>query len=454
MAAGASIRSRCDLEASGGVVVGKRTRSVEAIVGGTERARDVKAGVLLVVIVASVLLATASYTLAQNNDTRAAAMGAWSLGTRGTTVLPADWPEDGVSWPVTQDDGTLRVNRFPGVLYWGAPFYAVPHLLQGRPEPPPHPYLVDFRPAATAAVAATTGAVLVSFLIFLRLAPRRIAFGAALFVALGTSTWSISGNALWTHGLTHLFLGLGVLLLASDRPWAAGFSFGFSIFTRPQTAMVALVMGASRAVGRRSVGDLMRVGIPSALGLIAVVAYSWVNFGKLLPTAGYGGYAVDRLGDPSSWQLLRAIWGTLFDPWRGLVIHAPFLLVLLPGLRRAWAVAPPWVRSAALAGVAYQLFQLQLNEYSGGFFFFSYRLPLEMLILAAPLLLLSFTETVIGSRVKEVAFVVTASIAIGLQLLGVTLLSVDVRVLPVLEPMVVEVCGSPDIDCTPEEVLP
>ena len=74
--------------------------------------------------------------------------------------------------------------------------------------------------------------------------------------------------------------------------------------------------------------------------------------------------------------------------------------------------------------------------------------------MALPLLLLSFTQTVTGSRVKEIAFVVLASIAVGLQLRGVTGLSVDKRVVPVLDPLVVEVCEDPDIYCSPTQLLP
>jgi hypothetical protein len=334
-------------------------------------------------------------------------------------------------------------------------------LLRGRPSQGeatsdvPHPFLLDYRPAAVAAIVAAALAVFAIYLVFRRLVGQRVAFFGALFVAFGTSTWSISGNALWTHGLTQLFLGLAILALASDRPVLAGSAHGLSIFVRPQTAMAALVMGVGRALHRRDLGDLLRVGIPSLLGLLAVVGYSWINFSNVLPTAGYNQYAVDNLTDPSAFRLLRGIWGTLFDLRRGLVIYAPFLLVLAAGLRTAWRVAPAWARSAAIAGVAYQLFQLQLNEFSGGIFFFAYRLPLEFLTLTAPLLLLSFVHTVVGSRLREIAFVIGASMAFGFQLLGVTSLSVEELVKPVLEPQVAEVCGeTSSFDCTVEELLP
>jgi hypothetical protein len=418
------------------------------------RYRRAPALVLLGLVVGSLYLLTATYTVAQNNDSRAAAMGAWSLGTRGTASLPSEWPEEGISWPSLGHDGELRVNRFPGVMYWAAPFYAVNDAVRGGAETPAHPYLLDYRPAAVAAIVAATLAVLATFLVFVRLVDHRTAWFAALFFAIATSTWSISGNALWTHGLTHLFLMLGTLALASERAWLAGAAYGASIFARPHTAIVPLAVGSWRSWHRRDPLDLLRVGLPSALGLAAVVAYSWINFRNPLPTAGYGDYAVANVSDPISWRLPGGVWGTLVDPMRGLLIQAPFLIVLAAGLPAAWRAAPHWVRSAALAGIGYQLLQLQLNVYTGGIFFFSYRLPLEMLVLTSPLLLLSFTETVLGRRVRELAFVIGASVAVGFQLVGVTSMSVETIVGHFLEPAITEVCEQPEYDCTVGELLP
>jgi hypothetical protein len=418
------------------------------------RRESIVALLTLGLLVGSLYLLTATYTVAQNNDTRAAAMGAWSLGTRGTTALPADWPEEGISWPAVGQDGLQRVNRFPGVIFWGAPFYALDDLARGGTDTPAHPYLLDYRPAAVAAVVAATLAILATYLVFSRLVDRRVAWLAALFFAIGTSTWSISGNALWTHGLTHLFLMLATLALASNRAWLAGGAFGASIFARPHTAIVPLVNGCLQAWRRRDPLDLVRIGVPSALGLAAVVLYSWVYFRNPLPTAGYEDYAVERLSDPISWRLPRGLVGTLVDPLRGLLVQAPFLVVLAAGLPAAWKVAPHWVRSAALAGVAYHLLQMQLNDYTGGIFFFSYRLPLEMLVLSSPLLLLSFMETVLGSRIREIAFVVGASVAVGFQVVGVSSASVEAILRPGLEPAVIGVCEQPEYDCTSDELLP
>jgi hypothetical protein len=227
------------------------------------RKSDGIVGLLLVLLVSFAYAITASYTLAQNHDSRAAATGAWSLATRGTLVLPAEWPVEeiarsrdssspraarwAISWPVVDEEGSVRVNRFPGVVYWGVPFYYVADFLQGgATSDVPHPFLLDYRPAAVAAIIATALAVFTIYLVFRRLVDQRVAFFGALFVALGTSTWSISGNALWTHGLTQLLLGLAILAMASDRPVLAGSAHGLSIFVRPHTAMAALVMGVGR----------------------------------------------------------------------------------------------------------------------------------------------------------------------------------------------------------------
>jgi hypothetical protein len=420
------------------------------------RTSDAAVGLLLMLLVSFIYALTASYTLAQNNDSRAAAVGAWSVATRGTTVLPEEWPVENISWPVVGDDGAVRVNRFPGVIYWAVPFYYVADVLAGGGTGDvPHPYLLDYRPAAVAAIVAATLAVLVIYLVFLRLVDRRIAFWGALFVAVGTSTWSISGNALWTHGLTQLFLALAVLAIASDRPVLAGAAHGLSIFVRPQTAVTALVIGAGRAIQQRCAGDLIRIGVPSTIGLLAVIAYGWVNFASLSPAAGYTGDAVTNVRDPSVTRLLLGLWGTLFDVRRGLLVYAPFLIVLIPGIHAAWRAAPPWVRSAAAAGVTYQLLHLHLIRFSGGTYFFSYRLPLEMLTLAAPLLLLSFVHTVLGSRLRELAFVIGASMAVGLQFVAVTSLSVDTLVRPTLEPRVAEVCAAAEtFECIVDDLLP
>lgn len=119
----------------------------------------------------------------------------------------------------------------------------------------------------------------------------------------------------------------------------------------------------------RSVRPAVVIGALTAAGLAAFALYShryWnvvvsgadqavtVARGVLNGTATHGYF--DALTDWSMGavgDLGYKLAGMLVSPGRGLLIGAPFLLLLLPGLRRAWRAAPHWVRSAAVGiGVA------------------------------------------------------------------------------------------------------
>ena len=69
------------------------------------------------------------------------------------------------------------------------------------------------------------------------------------------------------------------------------------------------------------------------------------------------------------------------SPERGVLVMTPALLLLLPGCRAAWRVAPWWVRSATVSGIAYVIVQIWVSRFSGGDGFYSYRTPLEGLTL-------------------------------------------------------------------------
>ena len=124
------------------------------------------------------------------------------------------------------------------------------------------------------------------------------------------------------------------------------------------------------------------------LGLGLVTLYSYVIFGQPLPAAGYN---VEGLGGPlsSPSAFARNFSDWLVAPGRGLLIFVPVLVVALPDLARVLERSPPWVRVAALAGVAYAFTQVSLIRASGGTFFFGHRTTLEMLVLISPFVLLA-----------------------------------------------------------------
>lgn len=70
-------------------------------------------------------------------------------------------------------------------------------------------------------------------------------------------------------------------------------------------------------------------------------------------------------------------------------MYSPFLLLLLPGIRRSWREAADWIQACSLGGVLYLLTNFLLMDHIGDFYY-GYRVPLETLTLAAPLLVLAY----------------------------------------------------------------
>jgi hypothetical protein len=292
----------------------------------------------------------------------------------------------------------------------------------------------------------------VSFLLFRRLADRRLALTATGALAFATGVWTVSADALWPHALTHLLLALGVLAVADGRHGRSGFAFGVSLLARPHLAVVPAVVGIWSGINRRSVSAVALLGVTSALGLVAVVLYSRVLFGTWLPIAGYSSYAVDNLGGTSTSDYGLRILMFLGDPVRGILIYMPALIVLVPFVGRGWKVSPWWVRAAAVSGVVYMVVQLRANAHHGGSQFFGARLSIELTILAAPLLLRTYQAYHQGRRWAAPAVHVLIIVGVILHGLGATVwkhpfVDLDEN----LREYVAELCSSDDapLGCPP-----
>ncbi len=384
---------------------------------------DVRAAVMLFLVVWASYLATATYTSVQINDNRATAVSAWSVSTRGTFAMPAEWQEEWVDWAQVGADGRVYTDRFPGAVLVGAPFYAVADLFGLAPQPE-HPMFLNYAPAGVAAATVAALAVTVLFLVFRRLAEPRLALVAAGIFAFGTPSWSVSADALWTHGLTSLALAAGMLALAAGRDVLAGSAAAVSILARPQTAVVPLVWGVWRGLSRRRVSPILAIGLTSSVGVLALSLYSRALFGTWLPIAGYSDAKVASVVTSSAWAFLEGIGMTLGHPRRGLLLYVPLVLVLLPFVRHGWRESPEWVRSSAIAGVVYLAVQLRSNTWHGGAHYFGTRLTIESLVLAAPLLLRTWQAVAARDRIFRVLVISAAVISVALHLLGATVWTV------------------------------
>lgn len=383
-----------------------------------DRRLDRRASSLVFIVCLVVYLATATYTVAQINDARAATQSAYVLATSGSLALPETWRGE-ADWEVEGIDGRSYTNRFPLMAVYAAPFHLVADLASTA-ERPEHPHLISYAPSGIAAAIAAAAGVTVSFLLFRRLASRRLALAATAALAFGTGVWAVSADSLWPHSLTHLLLALGVLATADVRSAWSGLAFGASLLARPHLAVVPAVIGSWHALRKRSIQTLLLTGSLSALGLAAVVGYSRVLFGTWLPIAGYNTYAVDNVTGVSLAEYGERLFLALVDPVRGWLIYLPVLIVLLPFAVRGWRVSPWWVRAAAIAGVAYLLIQLRANVHHGGAQFFGPRLTIETTVLLAPLLLRTYQAHHQGRRWLAPAVHVLIAVGIVFHALGAT----------------------------------
>jgi hypothetical protein len=357
---------------------------------------------LLGVVAFAIFAATAQYHDPLNNDTRATAIAAWQLARHGNATLTAFHGHFGWLYPVHGRDVT---NRLPGTIFWATPFYAV---LGSGASPP-------IFPGALAADAACAIAIGVAFALCCRVVSHRVALAAALLLAFATGTWTVSADQLWTEGPAQAAVLLTVLLV-SRRHWAAaGIPAGLAILIRPHLGVVALVIGLMACVRERQLRPLL-IGIGSAAGLAALLLY---NHAVWHTWSVYGGYAdPSRVSVHTVAEFGVGIIGVLVSPERGLLVMTPALLLLLPGCRPAWRVAPWWVRSATLASLAYLAVQIWISRFSGGNGFYSYRISLESLTLTLPLLALAWREWTAVNRARRTAFAALAAASVALHAFG------------------------------------
>jgi hypothetical protein len=178
----------------------------------------------------------------------------------------------------------------------------------------------------TASIVAALSAALL-YLLLLRRAKAPIALLLALAYAFGTTTWVISSQALWQHGLAELLV-IGALLLltgrcTAPRMLAAGLLLGLIAANRPPNLILAAALGTYGLLwADRRRGALLAAA--AALPMLLVLLYNLREFGN----AG-GGYGL--LGHASFFKhgLLPGVAGLLVSPTRGLFVFSPFLLFLV-----------------------------------------------------------------------------------------------------------------------------
>lgn len=347
---------------------------------------------------------TADYDQVQNEDIVATAVPAWNLVANGSTDLA---PFEDVSQWIVNVDGRVISNRWPGSMLVALVFYSITA-----------PFYVASRgpvlwPATIAAVFVSAAATTVLFRLLWATFGRRFGFYAALVVAFGTGLWTVAAEGLWTHGPSALITAAALLALRAQRQWSAGICFGALALVRPHLLIVAAIVGYVTARETKDMRALLRIGLPSAVGLALYLAYVSALVGH--PSLGVGYYA---FRPPQGWGRLLNILGVAIAPRVGLLVYTPVLLCCVPQLSQAWSSAPVWERASALGGVTYLVIQLQLNHFFGGYGFYGYRIPLDGLVFALPLLCRSAKLFVDRSDSRAVVTAVLAAASVWISAIG------------------------------------
>lgn len=379
---------------------------------------------VFVPVLAAYLVSLRSDPWTMSADPTGVTPSAWGVAHHGSPVVPkTDWPFIN-PWKLAVDSENVVSNRTPGLVYLAAPFY---RLL-------PRAGTWDVLPASLAAALVTAAAVATFGLLIRRLAGPRTGLAAAFVAGLATTTWSVSGTQLFPHGPDQLLLVLAMTSIAAGGAVGTGAAFGLAVLIRPPLALAAAVLGLAQTWRTRRIRPTLVIGALTATGLAGFLWYShhyWnvvvaahdagstISRGALNPTSTHNyermvtDWSPDAIG-----EYLYKICGALVSPGRGVLVGAPFLLVLLPGLRPAWRAAPSWVRAAAIGGVLYLLVQLKAEIFTGGKYFWSYRYPLEALTLCGPLLVLCWQHWTSRVPRRRAAFAALVTVAVSMQAVG------------------------------------
>jgi hypothetical protein len=251
------------------------------------------------------------------------------------------------------------------------------------------------------------------YLLLRRRAAVPIALLLTLAFAFGTTTWVISSQALWQHGMAELLvIGLLLLLTApctAPRAIAAGLLCGLIASNRPPDVILAAALGAYGLFwAGRSRAALLAAAAALPMGLVLLY-----NLGVAHHFAG--GYGLMGKARFFQHDLLSGLGGLLFSPTRGLLVFSPFLLFLV----LAWRHLPRdrgerGLTLAMCAGVALQLLLYAKADWRSGISW-GPRYMTDLL----PLLLWMLVPVVAALRgLGRACFLLAVGAAVAIQAIG------------------------------------
>ena len=224
----------------------------------------------------------------------------------------------------------------PGPALLALPLYVLP-VIAGMPAT--SAWVVRLEKLSATLITALS--VLFLFWTLRELTAERWALIIASVYAFGTSSLSVSSQALWQHGPSQLCLAVSLYLLVKgmrETPYISyvGFPLAASILMRPTNTLLILPLGLYALHQHRSM--LWKCGLSALPPLAFLLFYNYSLFGSIA-----GGYGLGML-DASSLDWQTPFWeglsSLLLSPSRGLFIYSPIFLLSLVGIAVAWTSGP------------------------------------------------------------------------------------------------------------------
>jgi hypothetical protein len=242
------------------------------------------------------------------------------VGTEGTD--PAWW--------IRKGRGGHLISFYPiGVPVIVAPLYlpAVLYLDARGWDPLLLDHVARIMEKLVASLLATASVMLLYFLMRRRSEPRTATL-LTLTYALGTTTWVVSSQALWMHGLGQLLIVATLLLVTGRCTPLRAMTAGFLCALIPCTRQPDVILAA--ALGLYGLWWARRMILPfiaaAAVPVALVLAYNLAFVGNII-----GGYALVSKTGLSRFlndDALTGAAGLLFSPTHGLFVFSPFLLFI------------------------------------------------------------------------------------------------------------------------------
>jgi hypothetical protein len=268
----------------------------------------------------------------------------------------------------------------------GTPLLAVPYVFVARLQGANMAVRADDAAAQhVLAVTATTAASALIMVLCRMFLPSFASVLVAAAFSLGSMVMSSMASALWNFDFAvPLLLGAMLPVVRFERgmsqrlhPVPVGVLLVLAYLCRPTAAPFVVATFAFTLVRRRR--DLPVLAAAFAIPLAVFAAFSWHEFGQILPDYYLPGRL--RLED-LTW---RSLYGVLLSPGRGLLVFCPYLFMTLAGTiafaRRLWHLPLFWMALGSI--VAHVMASAAYYHWWGGWSFGS-----RVLTDAVPALLL------------------------------------------------------------------